>query len=382
MFATAVALLAGAATLSTVSAQDGVWATGPMGETNPPKPIMGTPINQTSYARLLSLNSIDDFCLYGPPSPEVIGNSEAYEVAWCTKARNNARIIPDGTFSGLSFLKTDFYIQLMGFGDFTKLNLIKGDFGGELDPHGAEGLGNPVGGNVTVNINGEDKNVQEWMMYMAADQFCFRACINANATYSAAAMCEHKLDVMGCQFVMPGNYQFDGKFESCDADVAYPPGWYPTVVGGQTTFSKFEQYWTGVVGGGTFTVGDTVTPQAAFSTPSSSNCKTTTTVGNGIPLSLLASGATGGVPTNAAATQAGAEVSATVKPSTGAGASGASGTGSGGKPTGTAGSGSGSGSSGNSTGSGNGNNGAASIAVGGMTLMTLVAAVAGVALIN
>ncbi|KAF9267020.1 hypothetical protein L218DRAFT_955495 [Marasmius fiardii PR-910] len=377
MFATAAVLLAGAASLTVVSAQDGVWATGPMGSTNPPKPIMGTPVNQSSYARLISLNSIDDFCLFAPPNPEVIGNSEAYEVAWCTKARNNARVIPDGTFTGLSYLKTDFYIQLMGFGDMTKINLIQGDFGGELDPHGAEGLGNPVGGNITVNINGEDRNVQEWMMYMAYNQFCFRACINSNSTYSAAQMCEHKLDVMGCQFVMPGNYQFDGRFETCEADVAYPPGWYPSVVNGQTTFSKFEQYWTGVVGDGTFTVGDTVTPQAAFSTPSSSNCKTTTTVGNGIPLSLLTAGATGGVPTNAAATQAGAEVSATVVNSnTQSGSSRPTGTNSANGSRGSNGSGS-SGSSGNSTSSGN--NGATSL---GFSLVTVIAAVAGIALIN
>ncbi|KAL0562830.1 hypothetical protein V5O48_019248, partial [Marasmius crinis-equi] len=300
MFAAATILLAGAASLATVNAQDGVWATGTMGVTNPPKPTMGTSINQTSDSRLISLNSVDDFCLYGPPEVAEVGNSEERVVAWCTKARNNARVIPDGTFTGVSFLKTDFYIQVMGFGDFTKLNIPKGDFGGELDPHGAQGTGNPVGGNVTVNINGEDKNVQEWMMYMSYNQFCVRACINSNSTYSAAGMCEHKLDVMGCQFVMPGDYQFDGKFQSCDADVAYPPGWYPSAAGGSTSFSKFEQYWTGVVGDKTWTVGDTVTPSAPAFTPASSNCKTTSTIGNAIPLSLLASGATGPVPTNAA----------------------------------------------------------------------------------
>ena len=37
----------------------GVLATGTMGVTNPPKPTTGTSINQTSYSRLLSVNSID-----------------------------------------------------------------------------------------------------------------------------------------------------------------------------------------------------------------------------------------------------------------------------------------------------------------------------------
>ncbi|KAJ8092071.1 hypothetical protein AAF712_011837 [Marasmius tenuissimus] len=375
MLATATLLLAGAASLATVSAQDGVWATGPMGTTNPAKPIMGTPINQKSEARLISMNSIDDFCIYAPPEVSEVGSAEERVVAWCTKARNNARVIPDGTITGLQYIKTDFYHQIMGYGDFTKLNIPNGDFGGELDPHGAQGLGNPVGGNITVNINGEDKNVEEWMMFMSYNQFCVRACINSNATYPAARMCEHKLDVMGCQFVMPGNYQFEGKFETCDADVAYPPGWYPSVNGGVTSFSKFEQYWTGVVGDGTFTVGDTVTPSAPAFTPSSSNCKATSTVGNGIPVSLLASGATGPVPTNAAATQAGAEVSGAVS---GSAASG------GNKPTGASSAG---GASGTSGASGSGGNGAFSIAHGdftatGFTLVALVASIAGVALIN
>lgn len=37
----------------------GVVATGTMGPTNPPQPTIPTSINQTSYARLVSLNSID-----------------------------------------------------------------------------------------------------------------------------------------------------------------------------------------------------------------------------------------------------------------------------------------------------------------------------------
>jgi hypothetical protein len=37
-----------------------VTATGTMGDTNPAAPTMGSSINQTSYARLLSVNSIDD----------------------------------------------------------------------------------------------------------------------------------------------------------------------------------------------------------------------------------------------------------------------------------------------------------------------------------
>ncbi|KAJ6558145.1 hypothetical protein B0H19DRAFT_1261688 [Mycena capillaripes] len=272
----------------------GVIATGTQGVTNPPAPTTGTAINQTSMARLLSVNSIDDFCLFAPPTVANISDSETIEVAWCTKPRNNARVIPDGTITGVSFLKTDFYVQIMGTGNFTALNIPDGDFGGELDPHGAFGSGNPIGGNVTTNIvDGVDEPIAEWMLYIDYNQFCLRACTNANSTYDAGHMCWHELDEMGCQFVMPGTYNPPGTFETCDADVAYPPGWYPSVgADGSTTFSTFAQYATGVYTGGdgqttSYTVGDTVTPSAPATIPRSSNCVTTSSIANNIALASL-----------------------------------------------------------------------------------------------
>jgi len=75
--------------------------------------------------------------------------------------------------------------------------------------------------------------------------------------------------------------------ESCEADVAYPPGWYPTAtVNGTPVFSTFAQRYTGTLSGGSvYTVGDLTTPTAPYSTPSSSNCVTTSTIANGIALS-------------------------------------------------------------------------------------------------
>lgn len=94
------------------------------GTTNPPQATMGTPVNQTSMSRLLSANSVDDFCIFAPPEAGVtIGDSEAYEVAWCTKPRNDARVIPDGVLSAVHFVKTPLYVQIQGWGDFTKLNI-------------------------------------------------------------------------------------------------------------------------------------------------------------------------------------------------------------------------------------------------------------------
>lgn len=270
----------------------GVIATGTNGATNPPEPTLGTAINQTSDARLLSVNSVDDFCLFAPPGPhpENIGNSETYEVAWCTQPRNNARVIPDGTFTGVTFLKTDFYVQVMGYGNLTRLNIPAGDYGGELDPHGQYGDGNPIGGNVTSNTTGSDQHFAEWMQYISYNQFCIRVCTNANSTYSAADMCWHELDEMGCEFVMPGNYHLNGTYESCDADVAYPPGWYPTGEhSGTPVFSTFAQRYTGTLTSNSqvYTVGVTITPSAPASIPSSSNCRTTSTISNGIPLTSL-----------------------------------------------------------------------------------------------
>jgi len=179
--------------------------------------------------------------------------------------------------------------------------------------------------------------------------------------------------VVGCEFVMPGNYDFKGRFETCDAQVAYPPGWYPK---GDGTFSQFEQYWTGVVNGQTFTAGDLTTPAAPAMTPSSSNCKTTSTVGNGIATSLLAAGATGPVPTNEAATQAGAAVTGTVDTSSATGTTSKSGTTA--KATGQSVKASGTGAS--AAQQSGGSNGALSSAAtaSGLTLVAIIATIAGI----
>jgi len=299
----------------------GVLATGTMGITNPPAPTMGTALNQSSYSRLLTLNTVDDFCLFAPPTLANISDSETLEVAYCLQQRNDARLIPDGTLTGLTILKTDFYIQAMGYGSFTNLNIPYGDEGGELDPHGATGAGNPVGGNVTSNVTGTDESFAEWMLYIDYNMFCFRICTNANATFSAAEMCWHELDEMGCEFVMPAQYNFNGTFQTCDADVAMPPGWYPTAtVSGTTEFSTFAQYFTGVISGTPYTVGDTVTPTAPYFTPAQSNCVTVPTVSNGVKLAA-ATGASGNT--------TGSAVTATASPGTGTGTSGAAATGTG-----------------------------------------------------
>lgn len=56
----------------------------------------------------------------------MIGNVEPIVVAYCTKNRNGARIIPDGTITAVQFVKTPLYVQVSGFWDGTKINIPAG----------------------------------------------------------------------------------------------------------------------------------------------------------------------------------------------------------------------------------------------------------------
>lgn len=84
------------------------------------------------------LNSLDDFCLWAPPTMGLVGDMERITVAWCTKPGHGARVIPAGALTGVHFVKTPKYIQITGQGNFTKLNIPDLDDGGELDNHGAD----------------------------------------------------------------------------------------------------------------------------------------------------------------------------------------------------------------------------------------------------
>jgi hypothetical protein len=157
--------------------------------------------------------------------------------------------------------------------------------GGELDPHGATNMGNPVGGNVTSNVSGKDVFYEEWMNYVAANQVCIRICIAGTDVAPTPLECQHTLDEMGCNWVMPGDYT-DGVFDTCDADSAYPPGLYPQGNGQTSTFQQyFSSVYTAPDGGVQTFINaspDQSTPQAAYSTPSSSNCVRASSIANGI----------------------------------------------------------------------------------------------------
>jgi hypothetical protein len=59
-------------------------------------------------------------------------------VAWCTKPGHGTRLIPADALQGVQFMKTPDYVQVVGFVDQTKINILEGDWGGEMDPHGAD----------------------------------------------------------------------------------------------------------------------------------------------------------------------------------------------------------------------------------------------------
>ncbi|KAG8762453.1 hypothetical protein FRC11_009304 [Ceratobasidium sp. 423] len=206
----------------------------------------------------LYINSVEDFCLWAPPYSDgknsSIGEVEQIVVSWCVKPGYGTRLTPDGTIKGAHFVQTPDYVQVTGWGDFTKMNIPKGDAGGELDPHGADGLGNPHGGLVFGSTFGKLQQYHEWTNFMSSTEFCIRACKDGP---KAAKTCNHIYDVMGCGWNMPGNYD-QGVFENCLGDSAQPMGIY---------------------GSSTFHQGDPSTPQP-HPAPKSSSCTTVSSIRN------------------------------------------------------------------------------------------------------
>jgi len=164
---------------------------------------------------------------------------------------------------GAHFVTTPDFVQITGVGDLTKINIPKGDAGGELDPHGADGNGNPIGGLVFSSGFGQLEQLHEWTNFVSDTEFCFRAC---KPGPKAAEWCQHIYDVMGCEWNMPANYN-PGVFEQCLGDSGQPMGVY---------------------GGSTFFQGQPATP-AAHPIPSSSSCKTFSTIANGLGLTSTTS---------------------------------------------------------------------------------------------
>ncbi|KAJ9126625.1 hypothetical protein QFC24_001654 [Naganishia onofrii] len=206
----------------------------------------GTGSSQDSMCQNAYLNSLDDFCLFAPSSTtsaygdSSLGNTEREVVSWCLKSGYGTRLIPAGAVTGAHFVKTPTYIQLSGTlavrDGPSLLNIPANDDGGELDPHGADGLGNPIGGLVFSSaFGGGLKQIHEWNSFIGSGYFCFKAC---DQVEGADLQCQHiasqsptQYDVLGCGFNMPGDYS--QTFSSCQGDAAEYPGIY-----GSSTFQQ------------------------------------------------------------------------------------------------------------------------------------------------
>ncbi|KAH9843802.1 uncharacterized protein C8Q71DRAFT_719500 [Rhodofomes roseus] len=281
---------------------------------------------QDSLCQTLIVNTIDDFCLWSSPKEnDTIGVSEAYEVAWCAKHGHGTRIMPAGTLQGVQHITTPDYIMIVGFIDQTQVNLAASDYGGELDPHGADELGNPMGGVVYSNQypsgntdNSSLSQVIEWNEFIGNNQFCIKICNPSETTPTNVGLCNNVYDEVGISYNCPNSAQ-KGVFEVCDGDSMTPIGQY--VSDGVTT--TWTQPWSG-----TWTVPYTPT------VPASSNCRTYASTDLYTSNSLPTSSASGsGSASGASATGSGAKAS-------GSGAS-ASGSSAGASATGTSGNSSG-----------------------------------------
>jgi len=194
-----------------------------------------------ALCQTLEMNSIQDFCFYGAPgtSPnETIGDVEAAVVAYCSKSGHGGRIFPEGTFSAIQFMKTEAYIQIVGFFNQSSVNLDSTDPGGELDPHGADLAGNPLGGLVysTGFLSGDNVTYiqsESWNLFVGGGQFCLKLCdpgYNTTQNY-----CQNIYDLIGCNYNMPADYttlQTEKIFISCEGDLQDEVGTYTS--NGQT----------------------------------------------------------------------------------------------------------------------------------------------------
>ncbi|KAF8808422.1 manno protein [Phlegmacium glaucopus] len=254
--------------------------------------------NQKSLCQTSIFNGLDDFCLWAPSvANKTVGEAEGEMVAWCSKPGHGTRLIPAGALTGIQFLKTPDYIQIVGFLDQTLVNIAAGDFGGEMDPHGADLRGNPMGGLLySTNFTGSYVQVIEWTNFIGGNAFCLKAC-NPSGN-NAAQFCQHIYDRIGCAYNAPNAAQ-NKVFESCDAENGDFPGVYTSNGVVQTYTQPAES------------LGPITTQPYSVRIPSSSKCQTFSSAAlfTGLPpvsaTSSSSSGASGSRPTGQAGTTTG-----------------------------------------------------------------------------
>ncbi|GAA5909281.1 hypothetical protein JCM8208_005630 [Rhodotorula glutinis] len=233
-----------------------------------------------AQCQTLVANNASDFCLWGSPTTDAngtIGDIEAAVVAYCTTDKWGARVLPEGAITGLQVMHTSQYIQWTGHINMTALNLVADDTGGELDPHGADQLGNPLGGIVFSTglpsaVGGDNSTMQQvisWNNYVGSGVFCMKFC----GPISSPNYCENRFDLIGCSYNMPAAYE-DGVFNECDGDLQDVVGTYTGSNGQTSTWSQPESL-----------AADSTLPWTPR-VPSSSNCRTYSSA-DLFPVSLL-----------------------------------------------------------------------------------------------
>ncbi|KAF9003566.1 hypothetical protein BDQ17DRAFT_1355541 [Cyathus striatus] len=220
--------------------------------------------NQQSLCQTSFVNTVDDFCLWAPSEPNsLVADTEGEMVAWCTKPGRGTRLIPAGALQGVQYIKTSAYVSVVGFIDQRFINIASDDWGGEMDPHGADLRGNPMGGLMYSNAfsGSTDSYTQmiEWHNFMGGNAFCIKVCDPANS--DAANYCQHVFDRIGCAYNVPNSAQ-NGTFESCEGENQDFPGVY-TENGQVMTYTQPAE-----------SLGAISSMPYTARIPASSNCKT------------------------------------------------------------------------------------------------------------
>jgi hypothetical protein len=274
--------------------------------------------NQQSQCQTAFINSISDFCVFAPPQPNsTISDTEGIEVTWCSQPGHGTRLIPNGTFTGIQVLNNANYMQIVAFVNQENININAQDFGGELDPHGQDLNGNPMGALMYSthfsSSNSTIEQVQEWNMFVGGNITALKICNPAGS--NPGGFCQNTLDRIGVAYNMPNNAQ-NGVFEVCDSDAMDIPGVY--TLNGQTLSYAQPPESLGAISTMPYT------PRI----PSSSNCQTFQSAALFTALNSVAAptatGATTATPTgkttaSGSRTSSGSPASSTTK-SNGAGA--------------------------------------------------------------
>ncbi|KAK4047873.1 hypothetical protein OIO90_006034 [Microbotryomycetes sp. JL221] len=214
------------------------------------------------------INNMSDFCLWGASgkSGAHLGDVEGATVAYCLNPSRGARTLPFDALSGMQMVTTDKYIQIVGKIDITALGFAANDDGGELDPSGADGLGNPVGGLVYSSdlFAGDDlKQVRRWNLFYDSGMFCLKIC---NLNRKDPNLCLNTYDIIGCRYNMPSSFYDDksmqNEFVECESDRQDVVGQYVGAKGATSTWSLPRPL-----------PADATIPYEPR-VPSSSNCKT------------------------------------------------------------------------------------------------------------